>query len=129
MVAWRRLDDIPRDALPWLLACARSSLGNHRRAERRRRRLVERLRPARADAQPAALRDTRLATALGQLSTIDQEVLLLTAWEGLSVEQAAAVLGCSSQAFRVRSHRARRRLAAALEVPDPAPTPLTTEAQ
>jgi RNA polymerase sigma-70 factor (ECF subfamily) len=37
-------------------------------------------------------------------------VLLLTAWEGLTTDQAATVLGCSPQAFRVRAHRARRRL-------------------
>ena len=40
----------------------------------------------------------------------DREVLRLIAWEGLESREAAAVFGCSYGAFRVRLHRARRRL-------------------
>jgi RNA polymerase sigma-70 factor (ECF subfamily) len=39
VVAWRHLDTIPTDALPWLLACARHALSNAQRADRRRARL------------------------------------------------------------------------------------------
>ena len=127
MVAWRRLDDMPADALPWLLACARGALANHRRAERRRLRLIARLRPTVADQLPG-LSDRRLACALAQLRASDREALLLSAWEGLATEQAAVVLGCSPQAFRVRLHRARKRLALALAAPDAA-TPMTMEAR
>ena len=49
-------------------------------------------------------------TALAGLKDDDREALLLTAWDGLSADQAAAVLGCSKAAFQVRLHRARRRL-------------------
>jgi len=129
MVAWRRLDDVPADALPWLLACARSSLANHRRAQRRRLRLLARLRPTVSDEAPIRLRDGRLSDALARLGARDREALLLTAWEGLAAEQAAAVLGCSPQAFRVRLHRARKRLAQALEPVEASATAITMEAR
>src|SRR5215831_12749763 len=41
--AWRRLEDVPADAAPWLLATARRVLANQRRAARRREALSERL--------------------------------------------------------------------------------------
>jgi RNA polymerase sigma-70 factor (ECF subfamily) len=129
MAAWRRLDDIPADALPWLLACARGSLANHRRAQRRRLRLVARLRPTVSDEPPIRLRDGRLTDALARLGARDREALLLAAWEGLTAEQAAAVLGCSAQAFRVRLHRARKRLAQALEPVEASATAMTMEAR
>jgi DNA-directed RNA polymerase specialized sigma24 family protein len=43
-----------------------------------------------------------------------REAILLIAWEGLEPTAAARVVGCSAAAFRVRLHRARRRLAAGL---------------
>jgi RNA polymerase sigma-70 factor (ECF subfamily) len=128
MVAWRRLDDVPPDALPWLLGCARHALANHRRAQRRRTRLLTRLRPMLSEDPPIGLRDGRLADALSQLGARDREALLLSAWEGLAAEQAASVLGCSPAAFRVRLHRARKRLAQALEPMEAAETTMTMEA-
>ena len=116
VVAWRRLDDIPTgDPLPWLLACARRVLANQRRGERRRAAVVERLQVQAAAVQgPVEPTDGALARALGSISERDREVLLLVAWEELSAEQAASVLGCSRPTFFVRLHRARRRLSAAL---------------
>ena len=66
------------------------------------------------------LPNTVLARALASLSERDREALLLTAWEGLTTDQAAAVLGCSPQAFRVRAHRARQRLMDAMRALDQA---------
>lgn len=129
MVAWRRLDDVPAEALPWLLACARSSLANHRRAQRRRLRLLARLLPTLSDEPPIRLRDGRLSDALARLGARDREALLLTAWEGLGAEQAAAVVGCSPEAFRVRLHRARKRLAQALEPVEASAAAITMEAR
>jgi RNA polymerase sigma-70 factor (ECF subfamily) len=40
---------------------------------------------------------------------------MLTSWDGLDNGRAAAVLGCSPGTFAVRLHRARKRLAAALD--------------
>jgi RNA polymerase sigma-70 factor (ECF subfamily) len=49
------------------------------------------------------------------LSPRDREAVLLLGWDGLSNRQAAKVLGCSVATFAVRLHRARTRLAAALD--------------
>jgi DNA-directed RNA polymerase specialized sigma24 family protein len=48
------------------------------------------------------------------LDPLDQEVLALQVWEGLSSREAAAVLGISRASCSMRATRARRRLAAAL---------------
>lgn len=115
MIAWRRLErvpDEPDDALPWLLACTRKVLWHQQRAERRRFRLIARL----ASSAPVVVEQPErptgeLSRALAKLSERDRDALLLTAWDGLTSEQAAEVLGCSPQAFRARARRARRRLA------------------
>jgi RNA polymerase sigma-70 factor (ECF subfamily) len=67
--------------------------------------------PAPAQAPPPGLDvDPDLAAALRALSESDREALLLIAWEDLTPSQAAASLGITAAAFRVRLHRARRRL-------------------
>jgi RNA polymerase sigma factor (sigma-70 family) len=116
VVAWRRLEEIPApDPLPWLLACARRVLANHRRGERRRAAFLQRFAVEEpASEGPIEPPDRRLAQALASIGDQDREVLLLVAWEDLSAEQAASVLGCSRPTFLVRLHRARKRLSAAL---------------
>ncbi len=120
VIAWRRLDDVPEDALPWLLACARRVVANRRRASRRQAALRERMSRERPPAQAPVMGDSALSEALRGLRPDDREVLMLIAWEGLDTEQAATVLGCSRRALTMRLHRARRRLAAALASADPA---------
>jgi RNA polymerase sigma-70 factor (ECF subfamily) len=117
LVVWRRLDDVPDDPRGWLLGIARRVVANQRRGSQRRGALVERLifeRPLLAvpQTEPAPVLE-----ALGRLSPLDQEALLLAAWDGLSSEEASQVLGCSPVAFRLRLLRARRRLARALAAP------------
>ncbi len=122
LVAWRRFDHIPEDALPWLLGVARKVLANRRRSDTRRSALDERLR-ARSVLTPAEGSDPgdevagRLAVleALGRLSSTEREAVTLWAWEGLDGRRAAEVLGCSRTAFALRLHRARRRLAKELD--------------
>jgi RNA polymerase sigma-70 factor (ECF subfamily) len=76
-----------------------------------------------ADDAPLA-RDQQLGSALAALSKREREALLLIAWEDLEPTQAARVVGCSAAAFRVRLHRARRKVAAQLERTDTAaPSP------
>jgi DNA-directed RNA polymerase specialized sigma24 family protein len=58
--------------------------------------------------------DPELEAALWRLSEIEREAVLLVAWEHLTTVAAAASLGISRTAFRVRLHRAGRRLAAEL---------------
>lgn len=137
VVAWRRLTAVPEHPRGWLLAVARRVLANELRRRQRLDRLHQRL-ASDADAtsggpgapevlvgEPA---DGRLADAVACLSPGDQEVLRLVGWEELDAGEAAEVLGCSRAAFRVRLHRARRRLEAQLRAgpagPDPDPGPV-----
>jgi RNA polymerase sigma-70 factor (ECF subfamily) len=114
LVAWRRLDELPEDPKPWLLGVARGVLANQRRAAGRRAALGRRLAHER-EAPVAALDQPPVLEALARLPERDREVLLLVAWDGLSTDVAAAALGCSRTAMKVRLHRARRRLRAELD--------------
>ena len=123
--AWRRVDDIPPgdEARLWLYGVARRTLANHRRSQRRRSSLANRLRAELATHQPPEYTGelAEVAAAFGRLPDGDREVLALEGWEGLDAAQIAAVLGCSRNAARIRLHRARRRLAAELATnPEPA---------
>ena len=121
LTAWRRFDELAADPLPWLFGVARRMLANQLRSDRRRLALTDRLAGTPADdlvwQPPLGLRD-ELAVAVGALSPVEREALLLWAWEGLTPDRAARVAGCSRAAFRVRLHRARRRVAAALAAGD-----------
>ena len=109
VVCLRRIDDVPRNALPWLYGVARNTLAN----ERRRRTDVP-LAPEVAY-EPEPVGDSKLAAAFAALSDADREILRLVAWEGLSLRDAAQVLECSPVAARVRYHRAKSRLRAGLD--------------
>lgn len=112
LVAWRRLDQVPGEPLPWLLGVARNVLATQRRGSRRRSALSWRLRSTATETVEHLNAEELgpVATALASLSDKDREALTLIAWDGLRPSQAAAVLGESPGAFRVRLHRAKRRL-------------------
>jgi RNA polymerase sigma-70 factor (ECF subfamily) len=110
LVCWRRLDDVPAEALPWLYAVARKTLANERRRRARRAPVT-----AEISYETEPVGDSVLASAFAALSDDDREVLRLVAWEGLSLRDAATVLECSHVACRVRYHRAKSRLASRLE--------------
>jgi RNA polymerase sigma-70 factor (ECF subfamily) len=57
--------------------------------------------------------------ALGALPERDREILMLTAWEGLTPKQIAVVVGIPMNLVRVRLHRARTRLKRDLTNPRP----------
>lgn len=120
--AWRRLGDVPDGdaARLWLYGVARRTLANHHRAESRRTALGLRLRAelgtwaeSVVDQAPDAARE-----AFMRLSGDDRELLALVGWEGLGIAEIAKVLGTSRGAVRLRLHRARKRLAAALAAAD-----------
>jgi RNA polymerase sigma-70 factor (ECF subfamily) len=119
LVAWQRLGDIPRDkARAWLFGVARNVLANQHRAARRGAELAARLRNELAQITVArADVPVEISTALQALPPADQELLRLVAWEGLSAEELAVVLDCSTNAARIRLHRARSRFAEALQAP------------
>lgn len=68
--------------------------------------------------------DPELKEALVRLADKDREALLLVAWEDLTPSLAAACLGISPAVFRVRLHRARRRLINALGERGPGQQPI-----
>ncbi|MDX6267507.1 MAG: hypothetical protein QOD70_2247 [Frankiales bacterium] len=122
LTLWRRIDRLPEDedgARAWAFGVARGVLLNHSRGVRRRLALADRLRDALLQ-EEGAIADNRsiLGDALGSLSEDDRELIVLIAWDGLNPAQAAAVLGIEPGAARVRLHRARKRLRAAMSDAD-----------
>jgi RNA polymerase sigma-70 factor, ECF subfamily len=114
-IAWRRRERDRDSALPWLFGICHNVIANHRRAVKRRSRLLNRLASSRTDlgrdpAESLAER-TEIGRAFAELNDSQREVLRLIAWDELSASEAAAVLGCTPAAFRVRLHRARSELA------------------
>ena len=131
LVAWRRLSDVPVDdgERPWLFGAARRILLNQRRGERRRLALADRLRAELGHLDAHEPADSALERAMLRLPEPDRELLRLLAWEDLDHAGIATVLGLSRGAVRVRLHRARRRLRAALDdegLPGPRPVAVLT---
>lgn len=132
LVAWRRLDDLPPrpdDARAWLFGIARGVILNTHRGAERRRALAVRLADvptiptADVDADLIA-RQIDVSRAWQQLSAVHQEALALAVLDDLSAPRAAAVLGISPVAFRLRLSRARHALRLHLDhLPRSSPTP------
>ena len=123
-IAWDRRDDVPDGdgaddrSLPWLYGVARRVLSHRWRSERRARRLAEKagvLRqvvPATPEVATVASFEQQLVReAVMSLRTTDREVLLLSAWEGLTHPEIAEVLDVSVAAVDKRVTRAKARLA------------------
>ncbi len=119
VVAWRRRGDdrAAPASRAWLLGVARRVLADHRRSDARRARLLERLRGERRPVAPSppSREHDRLDEALERLRPTDQELVRLLAFEELTREEAAEVLGCTVNALNIRLHRAVRQLARELE--------------
>lgn len=120
LVAWRRLEEViaADSPLAWLYGVAYRTLANQRRTAARAARLGERARlelpasqpdlaPSLAEASEAL---DRVLSALSSLSQRDQEILRLSAFEGLTNPEIALVLGIRPALVRSRLFRARRRL-------------------
>jgi RNA polymerase sigma-70 factor (ECF subfamily) len=120
LAAWINLERVAGDPLPWLYSLAKGAVWNQRRRLARAARLNERAfarevpRPAGDHADLVGWEEP-FDAAFAALNEGDREVLRLTAWEGLTPSSGAIVLGCSVGAFKVRLHRARRRLRALLD--------------
>ena len=104
IVAWRKLPRRLEHPLPWLYAVAGNVLANHRRKSARRGAFAPD--PATGDPAERFGGDRGLAAAFATLSAREQEAICLVAWEGLSHEDAARVVGCRPNTFTVRFSRA-----------------------
>ncbi len=120
LVAWRRLDELEAADYPvaWLYGVARRVLANQRKSLERHELVEERaatfLSPTASDdpAQRAVHRSQLgdVLEAMMALSPIDQELLVLVAFEQLSHAEIAVVLEIPIDTIKSRLYRARRRL-------------------
>jgi RNA polymerase sigma-70 factor (ECF subfamily) len=125
-VAWRRFDQVPAppgDRL-WLFGVARNSIADQRRSERRRLHLLARLSKDAVITAPVPWTPDPsgepVRAAINALRPADREALQLVLWDELSHEEAAAVLGCSPNAFELRYRRARNAVRDAVIAMHPA---------
>ncbi len=118
-VAWRRRTEVPADGgRLWLFGVARNVLANHRRGHERRNRLHLRLAtidPVPPAYEPAPPPDNEVWVALSGLSDDDQELLMLRAWDELSVAEIATVLQISAATVSSRLYKARAKLRTRLQ--------------
>ncbi len=116
MVAWRRWGDLPTPPTGWLFVTARKVIQNRLRTSRRNRALEDRIAlldgvaAYAADSADAALTRRQALERLALLDDQHREALLLVSWDGLSNDDAAAVLGIKPATFRRRLSRARAAL-------------------
>ena len=118
-VAWRRSRDVPdgEATLPWLYGVARRVLAHQRRSAARFARLTTR---AAGYAKPYQNEPDHVVVqrheyemvcgAVNRLSPDDKEMLLLSAWEGLTHAQIAESMNLSLAAVDKRLARAKKRL-------------------
>lgn len=127
--AWRRIADLPPDderARMWLFVTARGALANHHRGQRRAGGLTARLREeVAAQVRTAGAGDhdqvaDAVREAIDRLPAAQRELVTLVHWEGLTLAQAAEVVGVPASTARSRYAAARadlaRRLTSAREV-------------
>jgi RNA polymerase sigma-70 factor (ECF subfamily) len=118
--AWRGLARYRHGAVPfrhWLLRIATNRVNRWARRHGKRREvgLATEIDAPDAPDKPKANEVRGVLDALSRLSARHQAVLCLHHVEGLSVEQAALVLGCSPGTVKSRLHRARDAMRRELE--------------
>ncbi|MEV5752296.1 RNA polymerase sigma factor [Actinoallomurus sp. NPDC052308] len=131
LTAFRKRDRFSadrNDARPWLYGIATRTIGEHRRAEVRRRRAFGRLdtrtwTEAFEDRAAGRVTAQQLGRQLGgmlkRLSAGERDLLLLIAWADLTYEEAAEALGVPVGTVRSRLHRARQKARKVLGDTDP----------
>lgn len=113
LVCWRRIDEVPEEALPWAYGVARLCLANAERGARRQRRVAGRIAVVDPPREATSLRsptDDAVGEAVAALPERDAELLRLWAWEQLTPAEIATVLEISPNAVSIRLHRAREKL-------------------
>jgi RNA polymerase sigma-70 factor (ECF subfamily) len=124
LVAWRRIDHVPPDsqALPYLYGIASRVVSNQLRSLNRRSRLDAKLRNlgVAPPVEPSTVvfqnsRDQEVAAAVNRLKPKDREIVMLYAWEDLSRDTIAEMMGMTRAAVDQRIHRSYQKLARRLE--------------
>ena len=120
-VAWQKRSQVtPGEELPWLYRIAAFQVANFRRRQATFANFLSTtLMPSSAPAaEDLATFDLDLAAAWKSLSSSEQSLLSLVAFEGLSVQDAAIATGITANSASTRLHRARKKLATKLQVQD-----------
>lgn len=113
--AWRRLADVPDEpvTLAWLYRTAYYTIAHVVRSRYRRDRVAHRLgslpQPT-AELVDAGDDTADIVTAINSLAFNERELVRLLAWEQLSHDEIAAVLGLTTNAVAIRVHRVRKRI-------------------
>ena len=122
-VVWRKLEgSVIESERAWVYGIARNVVRNRWRSATRRRRLLSRVGGIRQsegtdpsdEVVEAGAHQSRVSQALRQLRAADREILMLSAWDDLSANEIAIILDISANAVHQRLHRAKNRLADAL---------------
>ena len=108
-IAWKKRRTLPPEPRGWLFLTASNVLKNAHRGQARQLGIA--IRSYKPDVGPDLDSDLDLIAAWRALSRIDQEVLALHLWEGLSDREGAQVLRCTRSAYAMRLTRAKHRLA------------------
>ncbi|WP_104106207.1 sigma-70 family RNA polymerase sigma factor [Nocardioides sp. 616] len=116
--AWRRVDQLPEAAerrRMWLFTIAAHVLSNQRRASRRRTALAERVRHHLTESHiPDHAEALSVQAAVRDLAAAHRELIMLVHWDGLSLAEAAELLGLNPSTARSRYSAARQALRVAL---------------
>ena len=127
-IAWQKRANLPADdlgderdpLLGYLFSTARFQIKNlERRLNTSYKYLDHFAASAVVDsAEDSALRDDAAIEAFKQLSPKDRDLIIMVAWDGLTIPQIAHILGITGNNVSVRLTRARARLTAALASQD-----------
>jgi len=98
----------PRPIEPWLFAIARNVVADHGRRRQRRQRHEVSTEVVPEPAMDAPTRDagSELVAAMRTLPSRQREALQLLKLQGLSIREAAARVGTTPGALKLRAHRA-----------------------
>lgn len=117
--AWRRVEKLPVEPerqRMWLFTIAAHVLANGLRSRRRARRLGERLKQTMTQAQiPDHTEAHAVRDAVLRLRDAHRELVMLVHWDGLTLVEAAELLGLNPSTARSRYAAARDQLRLALE--------------
>ena len=130
LVAWQKRDQMPTgtETRPWLFGVARNVM--RRGSERHQRTAAtasalaaEIERTAAACPAPDLTQPDPVNAAIRDLPPLEQEIITMLIWDELTPREVAAILGLTPNLVRVRAHRARAKLRAALSDQQPGREP------
>ena len=111
ITAWRKRGEIPNEhekALLWLYAVGRKVIANKVRWKARLNRFNKLNNPlVAAEAKNVSPRDNWVQEVLISMPVNQREALILVEWDGLSIDEAAVVLGIPGTTLTKRLHSAR----------------------